>query len=318
MKLHELRTITARLQPAASPGDQQKVQDLLRSIGLDPGNFYQELEMSSRFVDTHQDVSYSNAHVSLHSHTFYEILYCRGGTGVEYLVGSDRYRLQKGDIVLVPPGISHRPILPETMEEPYMRDVLWVSPEFVSIISQAFPDETVKERDHTVPIRTAGTRWASIGTLFRNGVREAEKKAPGWETAVVGNTLLIFSQLKRAYIERSAGELKAEKRELLDEITAYIEAHYPEHLTLSDVARRFYVSESTVSHLFKQKMGVSLYRYITQRRLIAAKNRILEGLPLEDVAEQVGFADYSSFYRAFKGEFGISPRQFRNQSTKET
>ena len=318
VKLHELRKITEKMQPISGPGDQQKIHELLRTIGLDPGNFYQELEMSSRFVDTHQDMSFSNANVSLHSHTFYEILYCRGGTAVEYLVGPDRYRLQKGDIILIPPGVSHRPILPEEMKEPYVRDVLWVSSEFVDMLANTFPDNTAAERDHSTPIRTAGTRWESVGELFRSGVREAEQQAPGWEAAVVGNTLLIFSQLKRAYIERSAGELKAEKRELLDEITAYIEAHYPEHLTLSDVARRFYVSESTVSHLFKQKMGVSLYRYITQRRLIAAKNRILEGLPLEDVAEQVGFADYSSFYRAFKGEFGISPRQFRNQSTKET
>ena len=48
--------------------------------------------------------------------------------------------------------------------------------------------------------------------------------------------------------------------------------------------------------------------------LFAAKNLIVEGLPLEAVAEQVGFSDYSAFYRAFKGEFGISPRQFRIQT----
>ena len=134
---------------------------------------------------------------------------------------------------------------------------------------------------------------------------------------MVGNTLMIFAMLKRVYIQRGAGQLKAEKRELLDEITAYIESHYDRPLALGDVARQFYVSESTVSHLFKQRMGVSLYRYVTQRRLIAAKNLILEGIALEIVAEQVGFADYSSFYRAFKGDFGISPRQFRSQSTKE-
>ena len=64
--------------------------------------------------------------------------------------------------------------------------------------------------------------------------------------------------------------------------------------------------------LFKQKMGVSVYRYITQRRLIAAKSLIEQGQPLEDVALKVGFSDYSSFYRAFKQEFGISPRRYRS------
>ena len=57
-------------------------------------------------------------------------------------------------------------------------------------------------------------------------------------------------------------------------------------------------------------MGISLYRYITQRRLIAAKLLIGENHPLEEVARRVGFLDYSTFYRAFKQEYGISPRQF--------
>ena len=110
--------------------------------------------------------------------------------------------------------------------------------------------------------------------------------------------------------------MKAEQPELLDRVMAYIEKHLSEKITLSDVARQFYVSESTVSQLFRKRMGVSFYRCVTQRRLIAAKSLILEGMILELVAVQTGFSDYSSFYRAFKGEFGISPRQFRNQQSK--
>jgi len=315
MKLHEIRKLTKEFPNPQNPGDHQKMLERLRQMGYDPGSFYQELEMNSSYVDTHQDMSYSNGSVSLHSHTFYELLYCRSSDNVEYLVGSNRYRLQRGDIIMVPPGVSHRPLLPEKMKEPYVRDVLWISTEFAQTLSRMFPESSVAYRDHSTPIRTAGTRWETIGKLFRAGVKEAETAAPGWELAVIGNTLMILSQLKRAYMERSAGMLKTEKRELLDEITAHIETNYHMHLTLGDLARQFYVSESTVSHLFKQKMGVSLYHYVTQRRLIAAKNLILEGAPLEAVAEQIGFSDYSSFYRAFKGEYGISPKQFRIQST---
>ena len=105
--------------------------------------------------------------------------------------------------------------------------------------------------------------------------------------------------------------MKAEKPELLDRITAFVEAHYDQEITIADLSRQFYVSSSTVSHLFKQRLGVSFYRYVTQRRLIAAKNLIQKGVLMENVAAKTGFADYSGFYRAFRKEYGVSPRQYR-------
>ncbi len=290
--------------------DHRKMVEVLKEMGIDPSNFYQELEMSSRYANTHRDVSYYNSPVNLHSHGYTEIIYCRTSADVEYLIGSDRYRMQKGDIVFIPAGVSHRPILPEKMSVPYERDVIWISTDFLETIRKMFPDDTVYQENYIMPVRTAGTRWEYLGDLFRAGVVEEEEKRPGWDAAVIGNTLTILAHLRRAFVERSAGAMRAEKPELLDRITAYIESHYSEHITIEDLAKQFYVSKSAISHLFKQKMGVSLYRYVTQRRLIEAKKLIREGRVMEDVSRIVGFSDYSTFYRAFKQEYGISPRQF--------
>ena len=311
MKIDEVQKLSRLQFPHTEEGYRQTLE-YLRENGIDPSNLYQELEMSSRYVNTHMDTSYSKSTVNLHSHNYAEVLFCRTSAGVEYLIGSNRYRLQKGDIVYVPPGVSHRPILPESLETPYERDVLWISQEFLDRMQEMFPDAAPVQREHSVPIRTAGTRWEFLGDLFRAGVLEEESKRPGWEAAVIGNTLMILANMKRIYIERSSGPIKAEKPELPDRIADYIERNYVRQITIDDLARKFYVSKSTISHLFKQKMGVSIYRYVTQRRLISAKNLISEGVALEQVATKVGFSDYSAFYRAFKQEYGISPRQFRN------
>lgn len=268
--------------------------------------------MSSRFVNTHRDTTYAKGMVSLHSHAFYEMLYCRSSCGVEYLVGSDRYKLQKGDIVFVSPGISHRPILPEKMAQPYVRDVIWFSPEVMTNLNLTFPNPLSHQLGGYALIRTAGTRWEFLERLFQRGVDEEMQKRPCWEAAVFGNSIMILTYLERAYIEHSAGMMRTEKPELLDSVTAYIEAHYSEHISVRELSRNFYVSDSSISHLFKQKMGVSIYHYVTQRRLISAKNLISEGAALEQVAARVGFSDYSAFYRAFKQEYGISPRQYRS------
>jgi len=306
--LRELAQSAPKLQ-----GDQLQLwlQEKLRSMGMDPGAIYQELEMTSRFVDTHRDTSYSNAHMQLHSHTFYEMLFCCNSCGAEYMVGSERYRLQKGDIIMVSPGISHRPLLPENMSEAYSRYVLWLSPEFMELFGSLFPNPQPESKQHFSMLRTGGTPWEEIGEMFRAGVQEAEEQRSGWEAAVIGNTIQLLTQIMRAYGNQATRQMQAEKPELLDRITAYVEANYAAAINIKELSRQFFVSSSTVSHLFKQKLGVSLYRYVTQRRLIAAKILIEEGLLLESVAAQTGFLDYSSFYRAFRQEFGISPRQYR-------
>ena len=311
MKLEDVKALTAQLSAVPTPDQEKKYQELLQSLGIEPGGVYQELEMTSRYVDTHQDISFSNSAMNLHSHTFIEILAVRSSGGAEYLVGAERYRLQRGDIIIVPPGDSHRPLLPESLTEPYKRDVLWVSTEFMKGLIQNFPEDGLLLNTDSRLLRTAGTKWAYLTDIIHRGVREAEGRKQGWEMAVVANTVQLMVHFHRAIADKAANTMKAEKKELMDNVLGYVEKHYAEKLTLSDIAGRFYVSESTISQTFRKKMGVSFYHWVTQRRLIAAKLLIEEGKLLEEVAETVGFTDYSSFFRAFKQEFGISPRQYR-------
>jgi len=307
MKLQDIRQLSHRLSYTASAASQEQVHSLLREMGYDPNNLYQELEMSSSLVDTHRDTSYANAHLHLHSHTFYELLYCRSNCDAEYLVGAERYRLQRGDIVFIPPGISHRPLLPEVLSEPYKRYVLWLSPEFM----KHYTSLTAFHPLEPTLFRTDGTQWDHLGDFFRQGVQEAENQAPGWEAAVLGNTVFLLTQLHRGIRDRSLSQMTAETPDLLDRILTYIEDHLALRITLADTAKHFFVSESTVSQTFRKKLGVSFYRCVTQRRLIAAKTLIQANCNLETVGQQVGFTDYSTFYRAFRKEYGISPRQYR-------
>ena len=312
MKLNDLKKLAQHLSYTDSATSQAQVQELLVSMGYDPAGFYQELEMDSSLVDTHRDVSYSNSRLNLHSHSFYELLYCCNDCGAEYLVGADRYRLQRGDIVFIPPGVSHRPLLPEEMPEPYQRYVLWLSPSFTDSILARFASQESPGLSGTL-LRTGGTKWEQVlKEYFRRGVHEAEGQRTGWQAAVVGNTISLLALIVRSIRERTTAVLQAEKPDLLNRVMAYVEENLSQKISLEDTARHFYVSSSTISQQFRRKMGVSFYRCVTQRRLIAAKEQILLGTNLEQVARQVGFSDYSTFYRAFRQEYGIGPRQFRN------
>ena len=310
MKISQMRR-RAQLGPSAPLSQTRGVLNAsLQADGYAPSSIYQELEMDSPYVDTHDDISRTADVVQLHSHTFYELLFCRTGS-LQYLLGTERYNIRHGDVVFVPPGISHRPLFLEKLIDPYIRDVLWLSPLFAKSIESLFPEEELLPQQPFL-LRTAGTQWEqSLGELFRAGVRESYGHTDGWQAAVCGNTVQLLVQMMRARAHGKALTPPTEKEELLDRLLYFVETNMTERITLADTARRFLVSESTITQLFRKRMKVSFYRYVTQRRLIAAKTLILNGTPAEEVCVRAGFGDYSAFYRAFKQEYGISPAEYR-------
>lgn len=308
MKLHEIRLISELYEK-----NQATVHEELLKMGIDLSTVYQELEMTSRFVDTHMDISYGDVPVNLHSHNYYELVYVLSNSGTQYLIGTKRYLLQPGDIILVPPGIGHKPLFPTKLAEPYKRIVLWVSTDFIEGIRQLVKYEIPKDFSENIYLlRTAGTPFEHLGDYLKAGLKEAQEKKIGWEIFLYGNTMQFFTIFYRALYDTKNRPAKTEKPELLDDIVSYIETHLGEKITLEDTAARFFISKSTIGQIFQKKMHVSFYHYVTQRRLIAGKSMILEEPNLDVLSEKIGFSDYSTFYRAFKKEFGISPREYRN------
>lgn len=308
VKISEMQNQT---QNTPVPDQPRRVSDLLRELSPRNVDFYQELEMDSSFADTYRDITYPGDTVRLHVHNFYELLCCTNSCGAEYLVGSQRFRLQKGDVIFISPGISHCPLLPQGMTEPYVRDVLWLSRDFWDSMMQQFRQNHSGEPAPFVLTRTMGTRWSYLEDLFHAGIEESEAKQLGWKNAVVANALQIVTGLVRYCTDTP--QPKAQSQELLDRVLDYIERNLSEDLSLRAVSKRFYVSESTITQTFRKKMGISFYRCVTQRRLVAAKAFIEKGFLLEAASSQAGFSDYSSFFRAFKQEYGISPQQYKRR-----
>lgn len=307
MKLNELKLLSTLQEQ-----NPKEIERLLKEHSFDLSSVYQELEMNSRFVDTHMDISTGDIPVNLHSHSYYEMVYVLSNSGTQYLAGTKRYLLQRGDIILVPPGIGHKPLFPTELAEPYRRIVIWFSTDFIDGMKSILASDSIPKEERVFLLRTAGTPWASIGKLFHLGLKEAQEKKEGWQIALYGNTMQLLTLFWRALHEPENRPPKTEKPELLDDVVSYIETHLHKKISLADTATRFFVSESTIGQTFQKKMHVSFYHYVTQRRLIAAKSMILEEGNLDILCEKVGFTDYSAFYRAFKKEFGISPREYRN------
>lgn len=271
------------------------------------GNFYQEMEMDSPLADSHQDISRTADHVEQHSHLFFELICCTQGS-LNYLLGTKTFQVQAGDIILIPPGVIHCPLLPDPVKVPYGRYVIWASTVLVDFFRQTDPG--LPDFAHAVVLCTKDTKWEYLCRFFYAGVQEAETQAPGWQTGLAGNTVQLMAHLGRALCDTDTVRSRP-KTNFQEKVLDYIQNNLAHKLSVGETARYFHISESTLTHLFHREMGISFYRCVTQRRLVEAKRLIGEGRTMEQVSLAVGFPEYSAFYRVFKSEYGISPQQYR-------
>ena len=100
----------------------------------------------------------------------------------------------------------------------------------------------------------------------------------------------------------------------LSAMLAYINQNLAGELSVESVAAQFYMSPSHLMHTFKQHTGMTLHQYIRQKRLIHATERIRAGENVTNAALQSGFADYTTFLKAFRAQYGCAPGEFRKQS----
>ncbi|MCF1502323.1 response regulator [Afifella sp. H1R] len=116
----------------------------------------------------------------------------------------------------------------------------------------------------------------------------------------------------------SAATPCAPERDPVKRAIAFISENYAdENMSLSAVANVAHLSPSHLAHRFRECVGISYKQFLTEKRIEAAKDLLLTtDTTNEAVAEQVGYANVTNFYRLFQRETGMTPAQFR-RSEKE-
>ena len=91
-----------------------------------------------------------------------------------------------------------------------------------------------------------------------------------------------------------------------------MENHYPEKITIAEIADIVDFSESHFMRYFKETMGTSFVDYLNEYRLTMSA-RLLQSSEssILNIAAEVGFENVSYFNRAFKKKYGITPSEYR-------
>jgi AraC-like DNA-binding protein len=100
------------------------------------------------------------------------------------------------------------------------------------------------------------------------------------------------------------------ERELAERLRAILDAELFASPSIAAAAGTIGVGPTTAARAFRRTFGIAPHAYVTGRRLEAARERILDGVPLAEVAADVGFVDQAHLNRRFKAFLGTTPGRF--------
>lgn len=246
-----------------------------------------------------------------HVHTYYEFYFFLEGN-VSMQIDNREFPLQYGDVVLIPPGVEHRAII-HTQEKPYCRFIFWITHEYVEQLfalstAYGYLIQTVQTTKQYV-FHNDFVSFNAIQTRLLQIIEEIHDNRFGKEAqlSLCVSNLLLF--LNRTVYEQQHEARPHETRNLYENIMSYIEEHLAEDLSLEKLSELFFVSKYYIAHVFKDNIGLSVHQYIVKKRLAACRNAILNQEKITETYLAFGFKDYSSFYRAFLKEYGMSPKE---------
>jgi YesN/AraC family two-component response regulator len=102
--------------------------------------------------------------------------------------------------------------------------------------------------------------------------------------------------------------------EKIYQIIRYISSNLDQKITLDELEKIFFIDKYYLCHLFKNITGYTVIEYMNYKKILSAKEQLKNGKPISEVWVQLGFLNYSGFYRAFKKIAGMSPQEYMNSS----
>ena len=244
-------------------------------------------------------------------HNSCEILFVEEGEA-EYQVNDTVYHVEKNTVLIIGATDRHKFTFTKL---PYIRYGLTLMPSFL----QSLPIVSGYMNVYQTQIPENAAKLVNLEpSVFQRMIKILWELRDEWESGEEGSdmvcalvmelTILLKRQLQMKSQE-SSGTYKA-----MNELKHYIDTHYQEDLSLSNLSKIFYLQPGTISKNFRQIWGKNINRYINSVRITNAVHILDKSdISITELAEMVGYENVNTFLRQFKEKMDVSPLQYRKR-----
>lgn len=254
--------------------------------------------------------------VTTHWHNEAELTLITNGSGL-YQIDLVDYEVKKGDILFIPPLLLHSVSLKndkELLSETFVFHMNFLGGNSTDICSTRYLTP-ITNQEISMPylITPKHPAYTSLQEIFSQITSFYDETITGYELALKSLFLQVIFLLL-PYSEKKATSDPGTSSEKLKQVLDYIELHYEEPISVSELARLCYFSDSHFMRFFKKHMNMTCVEYVNNLRLEKAVELFEQGnSSILDVSLSVGFHNLSYFHQAFKKKYNMTPLSFMKQ-----
>lgn len=246
------------------------------------------------------------------AHDFWEMVFIDSGE-VEIGAKDKVHTLKEGDIIFHEPNEFHS--IKANGEK--AANVVVISfrchSDKIYLFSDKILQLTLKEREILSNIFSEARKVFSenLGPVFLDEMRLAKSAEIGAEQMMYSYLEQFLIRLLRDKKELPKRATNPYKKALINEIIAYMREHLESTLLISDICKRFHISNTYLKTVFKKETGYPVMQYFRHLKIEEAKMYIRENRgTFTEYAQKLGFDSVHHFSLSFKKVTGLSPSEY--------
>lgn len=254
-----------------------------------------------KYTETNQKVHFHE--IDIHTHDAFE-LYINLSGDISFLVENTLYPVSRGDVIIARPGEQHHCVY--RSDKPHK--LFWIlfdcekNRNVLDFLQQDFRENFISPRDDL------REELLSLCEKLHSSALSQEEQIYAF--------FRFFAILRESRNQQPFAENSLPRD--LAEIIGYINHHIYEEMSVSEIARQFYLSQSTLERRFKQFLKLTPLEFIQKKKLVLAAQMLRSGESVIKTGFSLGYNDISYFIELFKRNYHCTPHEYKLANAKKS